>query len=226
MPTAHIASENLRELDALSALLAREGLVVESVSDVTALFARRDFDGAGCIVLNAPTDDSAVELTSRLREESCEALPVIVLSPRAAVSLAVEAMKRGAADFIEKPVDETRLIRAVREALELSHARAEETRRKRELAARFRTLSARERDVVDAVLGGRGNREVASQLGIKPRTVETHRSNAMSKLGARTLPDLVRIWLNLDAGRTRRSAHLDARFQHSETRCEMTFRGD
>ena len=72
--------------------------------------------------------------------------------------------------------------------------------------ARFRSLSARERDVVDAVLDGRGNREVAAQLGIKPRTVEIHRAKAMSKLGARTLADLVRIWLDVDENTARLSA--------------------
>jgi two-component system response regulator FixJ len=200
MPTVYIVAENLQERDPLAARLAREDVVVEAFPDLQAFLSHEALDEAGCVVLDCLSSGAVVEAMIRLRAAMFEALPVIVLSPRTAVPLAVRAMKEGAADFLEKPFEETRLIGSVRAALDGSRARAERARRKRELIVRYRTLSARERDVVDAVLGGRGNREVATQLGIKPRTVETHRSNAMNKLGARTLPDLVRIWLDLRAG--------------------------
>lgn len=198
MPTVSIIVEDAREREALGKLLAKEDFCVEVYSDISAFQGGRGGEAA-CLVLGVSDPKVVIDSIARLRAASPRP-SIVVLSPRAAVPLAVQAMKEGAADFLEKPVDSGLLIRAVRAALEAGGARSERTKHKRELIERFRTLSARERDVVDAVLGGSANHEVASRLGIKPRTVETHRSNAMNKLGARTLPDLVRIWLDLDAG--------------------------
>lgn len=191
------------ERDAIAQPLAAAACQVKSFQDVEAFFAEPELDPAGCIVVDLqPTD---VGVTRRLRAIR-EPLPIIVLSTRANVALAVQAMKEGAADVLQKPVDPEKLCITMRAALEASRAQSELARKTEELVSRFRTLSARERDVVDAVLGGCGNREVATHLGIKPRTVEIHRSNAMSKLGARNLADLVRIWLDVDANTARLSA--------------------
>jgi two-component system response regulator FixJ len=191
------------ERDAIYAPLSAESFKVEYCADVEAFSAVPDIDPSGCILIDPPAE--GVAPLARLQSIG-EPLPIIVLSDSADVALAVRAMKEGASDVVQKPIDPAQLRAAVSVALEKSRARVELAQRKKELYARFRSLSIRERDVVDAVLDGRGNREVASQLGIKPRTVEIHRSNAMNKLGARTLPELVRIWLDVDANTARLSA--------------------
>ncbi|WP_442754530.1 response regulator transcription factor [Methylocystis sp. JAN1] len=197
MPTVYVVAQDQTEREALAALLAREGRRLVLLADLLDFLGKERFAESGCVVICPPEASSVREMMMRLRTAMPDPVPVIVVAAKADVSLAVQAMKEGAADFLEKPVKDARLVASVRAAIEASRVRAERMQRKRELTARYRTLSAREKDVVDAVLGGRGNREVATQLGIKPRTVETHRSNAMTKLGARTLPDLVRIWLDL-----------------------------
>ncbi len=184
------------ERDAIATLLSDQAYEIKSYPDVAAFLAEAELEPVGCILADLQLTD--VSLMRRLRSIR-RPLPIILLSSRANVTLAVRAMKEGAADFLQKPIDPHALRASVRSALEDSRTRLERARRKQELLARFKSLSARERDVVDAVLHGCANREVALQLGIKARTVEIHRSNAMTKLGARTLPDLVRIWLDVDA---------------------------
>lgn len=200
MPTLYLVAEDQREQQALVAALTGEGVQIAVFQKVSDFLSHEGFDDVGCVVIYLPAPPTVLKSVLRLRAAMPKHLPVIVVAAKADVTLAVQAMKGGAADLLEKPVESPRLVASVLAALKVSRARAARARRKRELIARYQTLSARERDVVDAVLGGSGNREVASQLGIKPRTVETHRSNAMNKLGARSLPDLVRIWLDLDAG--------------------------
>ncbi len=183
------------ERDAIATLLSDQVSEIRPYADVSAFLAEALLEPPGCILVDMQPSDVAV-----MRElRTIRTLPIIVLSSRANVALAVRAMKEGAADFLQKPIDPEKLRAAVRAALDESRALLERARRKQELLERFESLSMRERDVVDAVLHGCANREVASQLGIKPRTVEIHRSNAMNKLGARTLPDLVRILLDVDA---------------------------
>lgn len=197
MPTVYVVAEEPGERQEIAALLAAENNPVAEFRDISAFLAQADYDSAGCVV--ADLHPAAGKVMSQLRAAQ-ESLPIVVVSECVNVALAVQAMKEGAADFIEKPIVGERLLASVGAALELSRTLVERARRKRELMARYRTLSVRERDVIDAVLEGRANREVAAQLGISSRTVETHRSNAMTKMGARTLPDLVRIWLDLDVG--------------------------
>lgn len=191
------------ERDAISSSLSSLPCKVECFPNVAALPAESDIDETGCVLIESQPEE--LDPMARLRAVA-KPLPTIVLSDCANVPLAVRAMKGGAADVVQKPIDPERLRAAVAAALAESRARVERAQRLTDLCARFRSLSARERDVVDAVLDGRGNREVAAQLGIKPRTVEIHRAKAMSKLGARTLADLVRIWLDVDENTARLSA--------------------
>jgi two-component system, LuxR family, response regulator FixJ len=196
MPTIYIIAEIQREQDAIAALVSQECRSLVAFRDVSAFLVDKDPSEPGCVILDLPRANAAA--LPQLRE-MLEPLPIIVISSHADVGRAVQAMKQGAADFLEKPIDRERLISAVRAGIECSRARMARARRKQELVARYDTLTLREKDVVGAILGGRPNREVASTLGIRPRTVETHRANAMVKLGARHLPDLVRIWLDLEA---------------------------
>jgi FixJ family two-component response regulator len=190
MPTVYLIAEDQDERAALTDVFRAPYWSVQDFDGLEALLRVPLVAGAACVVIVLPSGpDGAVR---RLRALS-RPPPVIVICARANVALAVRAMKEGAANVLEKPVDGARLLAATRAAIE--EARDEIDRACAMLArlALFDTLRPRERDVVEAVVDGFGNREVAARLGIKPRTVETHRANAMTKLGARTLVDLVRI---------------------------------
>ena len=123
------------------------------------------------------------------------AVPVIVITGHGDVALAVEALKAGAADFIEKPFDDEVLLGAIRSALA---RRVQDTRDEARLAAiraRLERLSAREREVLDRLVAGKPNKIIARELGISPRTVEVYRANVMTKMQADSLSELVRMAL-------------------------------
>jgi two-component system response regulator FixJ len=123
------------------------------------------------------------------------AMPVIVITGHGDVQLAVEAMKIGAADFIEKPFDDDVLLAAVKSALSRSEKDAEQAGERSKLVEKLNTLSNRERDVLEGLVAGKPNKIIAFDLGISPRTVEIYRANVMTKTGAGSLSDLVRMAL-------------------------------
>jgi len=125
-------------------------------------------------------------------------LPVIVMTGHGDIPLAVEAMKAGAVDFIEKPFDDERLLGAVRNALGLLARDRAEQQRNQEVAALLATLSERERQVLDGLLAGHPNKTIAYDLGISPRTVEIYRAHVMTKMKARSLSELVRMMVHAD----------------------------
>lgn len=125
-------------------------------------------------------------------------IPVIVITGGHEVQLAVQAMKAGAIDFLEKPVSGERLLDAVERALDLRARRAEAASARAEVDGRLARLTARERQVLELMIEGLANKEVAARLGISPRTAENHRARVMAKMQARSLAELVR--MSLSAG--------------------------
>lgn len=123
-------------------------------------------------------------------------LPVVVVTAHGDVSLAVQAMKSGAADFIEKPYDDEAILRAAGAALARGDEERARARAGAEAAARVATLTPREREVLEGLVAGQANKEIARSLGVSHRTVEIHRANLMEKLGARGLSEAVRIALS------------------------------
>lgn len=178
-----------------SAMLESEGFDVRKFGDFSDFLREADPDKCGCVIVDLEAPNAASGTAPPLLLAAEAPLPTIVMSPKADVALAVRAMKEGAFDFLEKPVERSALLAAVNAALATSRTQLARVRCMQELRARFDTLSAREKEVVDDILSGYGNKEIAERLGISARTVETHRANAMTKLGARTLADLVRAWL-------------------------------
>ena len=180
------------------ALLARSaGLEAASHTSAEAFLDAFDPETTGCVVTDARMPGmSGVELLRTLKARGLDA-PVIVITGQGAVGLAVEALKSGAADFIEKPFDDQIFLAAVRDAL----ARAERSAQRRHadaaLAQLAAQLSGREREVMDLVVDGLSSPAVAQKLGISVRTVETHRARVMEKMGARGLADLVRLAIRL-----------------------------
>jgi two-component system response regulator FixJ len=135
---------------------------------------------------------NGVELAGKLKERD-DTVPVIVITGHADVPLAIQAMKAGAADFIEKPFDDEAILAAIRKALNESTDDEQKQNERREVLDRLALLSARERQVVDGLVDGKANKVIAFDLDISPRTVEVYRANAMMKMQAKTLSDLVRM---------------------------------
>lgn len=137
---------------------------------------------------------SGVDLLRRLKELGL-GIPVIVITGHGDVQLAVEAMKAGAVDFLEKPFDDENLLASLKTALDRSARQSQREAEKSELLSRIATLSSRERDVLEGLVAGKANKIIAFDLGISPRTVEIYRANVMTKMLAKSLSDLVRMAL-------------------------------
>ena len=147
----------------------------------------------GCILLDIrmPGMDG-LEVQKALRDEGV-GLPVIIMTGHGDVTLAVQAMKAGAVDFIEKPFEKAVLLSAIEHGIERLKRSAAEVERADEAVVRLQALTPREREVLDGLAKGLPNKTIAYDLGISPRTVEIHRANVMSKLEVKSLSEALRI---------------------------------
>lgn len=195
----HVIDDDVDVRQSLAFLLSTAGLAVLVHESAVAFLAALPNAPGGCIVTDVrmPGMDG-LELQRRLRENKI-GLPVIVMTGHGDVSLAVEAMKAGAVDFIEKPFDDEILLSAIRSALVRHEQSAENEERRSEIRARLGLLSEREREVLGGLVAGKPNKIIAYDLGISARTVEVYRANVMTKMQADSLSELVRMVL-LDGG--------------------------
>lgn len=181
--------------DSLEFLLDCAGIRVRSFASADAfLLAWPPLSGA-CIVTDVRMPGtSGMELTEELKRRGATA-PVVMITGHADVPLAIQAMKAGVSDFIEKPFDDELLLSAIRRAVaEQAEGQVAQAERQAVLD-RIATLSSREHQVMDALVAGSANKVIASDLGISARTVEVYRANVMLKMQAKTLSDLVRMAL-------------------------------
>lgn len=191
----HVVDDDQAVRQSLSFLLASDGLPVRLHESATAFLANVAEAPSGCIVTDVRMPElDGIEFLRRLKARGF-ALPVIVMTGHADVPLAVEAMKEGAADFIEKPFDDERLLAAVRAALDNHQKKSQHDARTVDIQQRLRTLSERERQVLDGLVAGKANKVIAYDLNISPRTVEIYRANVMTKMRAASLSELVRLSL-------------------------------
>jgi FixJ family two-component response regulator len=176
----------------LARLLRSAGLAVESFASAGEFLDRNVYDGVGCIVLDVRMPDlDGMELQARLADEGLD-LPIVFLTGHGDIPMSVRAMKRGAFDFLTKPVDEEVLLTTVRQAL-LGHRAARVDRLEAEkLRARVDTLTPREKEVLRCVIAGARNRQIAHHLGIAEHTVKIHRGRAMKKLRVTAVTELVK----------------------------------
>ena len=190
----HVVDDDVAVRRSLAFLLATDGLAVR-VHESASAFLESVADPAGCIVTDVrmPGVDG-IEFLRRLRQRG-PMPPVIVMTGHADVPLAVEAMREGARDFIEKPFDDEVLLASVRSALAQAEREADRTAEHKAVRARLATLSERERQVLDGLVAGKANKVIGLDLAISPRTVEIYRANVMTKLEAGSLSELVRMAL-------------------------------
>jgi len=191
--TVHVIDDDDAVRDSLSMLLDASGFSVSAYASAAAFLEGLDSAPSGCVVTDVCMPEiSGLDLLRRLSDRLPQ-FPVIVLTGEADVPMAVEALKNGALDLIEKPYSGETIIAAVRQALTQLEVRSDRDSRRSEAAERLAALSAREREVLAGVVRGLSNKEVARELGISPRTVEAYRANLMMKMGADSLSDLVRM---------------------------------
>ena len=187
----HIVDDDEAVRQSLAFLLGSAGLTVRLYESAAAFLAGLSVVKKGCLITDVRMPEmSGIELLQQLRLKACN-LPAIVITGHGDVPLAVEAMKAGAVDFIEKPFDQEAILNAVRSAL--NRDSSEEGGDRALIAARLATLSERERQVLEGLVAGRPNKTIAQDLGISPRTVEVYRANLMTKMAARSLSELIRM---------------------------------
>ncbi|HWM48222.1 MAG TPA: response regulator FixJ [Xanthobacteraceae bacterium] len=193
--TVHVIDDDDALRDSLGFLLASAGIEAQTYDSATSFLAALPRDAHGCVITDVRMPGmSGIELLRELKSVA-PAMPVIVITGHGDVPLAVEAMKLGALDFIEKPFDDEALLASVRNALGRHEQDAKREAERANVIERLEGLSARERQVLDGLVLGHANKVIAFDLGISPRTVEIYRANVMTKMEASSLSDLVRMAL-------------------------------
>jgi two-component system response regulator FixJ len=186
----HIVDDDDAVRQSLAFLLSSAGLPVRLYDSASAFLAGLSTPQDGCLITDVRMPGmSGIDLLKALREKAYS-MPAIVITGHGDVPLAVEAMKAGAVDFIEKPFEEEAILTAVRRALEQG---SDENGDEIVVAAKLATLSERERQVLEGLVAGHPNKAIAHELGISPRTVEVYRANLMAKMQAKSLSELIRM---------------------------------
>ncbi len=191
----HVIDDDEALRESLAFLLRTANIEVRTYPSAVAFLDALPDARASCVITDVRMPGmSGIELLRRLQELKI-AMPVIVITGHGDVPLAVEAMKIGALDFLEKPFDDEVLLTSVRSALMRQDGETKRHTERAEIESKLAALSNRERDVLGGLVAGRANKQIAYDLGISPRTVEIYRANLMNKMQAGSLSDLVRMAL-------------------------------
>ena len=191
--TVFVVDDDKAVRNSLRWLIESVGLAVETFGSAREFLSAYDPECPGCLVADVRMPGmSGVELQAVLVERSVQ-IPVIFISGHGDGPMAVRAMKAGAEDFIEKPYSDQLLLDRIQQVIRVDAERRREARRRNEAHERYGLLTARERQVMDLVVDGRANKQIASQLNLSQKTIEVHRSQVMKKLQVQNVPDLVRI---------------------------------
>ena len=202
--TVYVIDDDASTRELLAWLMKRNAITCETFAEPRSFLKAYRAGGVGCLILDLHMPGmSGLDLQKMLKEQGV-GLPVIFLSGRADVPRAVEAVKSGAVDFVEKPFDYKRIVELVRECLARDEEAGRDREKRRALGERIAQLTQREREVMDRVVAGQMNREIAEQLDISIKTVEAHRAKIMEKLGLRSVQELVQAALEArEASRSR-----------------------
>jgi FixJ family two-component response regulator len=200
MRTVFLVDDDAGVRRSLSRVLREEGFEVQGYESAEAFLARRDTTARGCLVLDVMMpglDGLALQL--RLFENG-QAMPIVFLTGHGDIPMSVRAIKGGAADFLTKPVASETLIAAVRAAIEQDSAARQADDETAELVRRFASLTAREREVLAALVDGRLNKQIATDLGVVEQTVKFHRARIMARVRARTVAELMHMAARVGLG--------------------------
>jgi two-component system response regulator FixJ len=193
--TVHVIDDDDAVRESLTFLLRTAQIEVGSYPSAAAFLDALPNIRSSCVITDVRMPDvSGIDLIRRLKALKI-AVPVIVITGHSDVPLAVEAMKLGAVDFLEKPFNDDLLLTSVRSALKQQDGETRRQTERAEIESRLAALSNRERDVLDGLVAGRANKQIAFDLGISPRTVEIYRAHLMTKMQASSLSELVRMAL-------------------------------
>ena len=191
-PTIFIVDDDPSARNGLALLVRSAGWQCEAFASALEFLARPPFSGAGCLVLDVCLPGmTGIELRDLLAGDN-KSLPIVFLTGHGDLPMGVDAMKKGAVDFLQKPVDDEALLEAIRRALErhaTTLARQQEAER---IQGRLQQLTPREREVLEYVIGGWLNKQIAAELQIAERTVKIFRGNVMHKMGVNSVAELVR----------------------------------
>jgi two-component system response regulator FixJ len=191
----HIIDDDEAVREVLAFQLGSAGIDVKTYDSAAGFLKVAPTVQAGCIITDVRMPElSGIDLLRRLRELKVTA-PVIVITAHGDIPLAVEAMRMGAINFLEKPFDDDVLLASVRSALEKGDQDRTRQAERSSIQSRIAALSNRERDVLQGLVAGRANKHIAYDLGISARTIENYRANLMIKMQAASLSDLVRMAL-------------------------------
>ena len=191
-PLIHLIDDDEAVRSSLSLLISTIGLRAQTWADPEAFLAQFDRESVGAIVLDVRMPGiSGLTVLDRLVAEGVDQ-PVIMLTGHGTVEMCRRAFKAGAAEFLEKPVDDEALLEALQNAVRQHVKSRERHQADRAARERYALLSEREREVLGMIVAGLTNKDIARALVLSPRTVETHRSNLFAKLGAESLAQLIR----------------------------------
>ncbi len=192
-PTVFLVDDEAPVRRAVSRLLRAENFTVDAYASSEEFLQQADFKCPGCILLDmAMPGLSGLDLQRELAARDCH-LPIIFLTGRADVPMTVKAMKRGAADFLTKPVEDAVLLTAIRNALEKDRIERKRRLETADLRACLATLTPREREVLDQIVLGRLNKQVAADLGAAEKTIKVHRARVMEKMQVASIAELARL---------------------------------
>ncbi len=192
-PIIYVIDDDDAVRQSLEFLLRTAGHTVRSFESAKAFLEILPQLRSGCIITDVRMPDiSGIDLLRRVKQLDAD-IPVIMITGHGDISLAVEAMKLGAVDFLEKPFDDDQLLAALKATLSRDADLAERKAELSEINDKLAALSNRERQVLDGLVAGNANKTIAFDLGISPRTVEIYRANLMTKMAANSLSDLVRM---------------------------------
>ena len=196
-PCAYVVDDIELNREMVTGLLQSVGIRAVSFASGHSFLDAFEPELPGCILLDIRMPGmSGLDLQAELNRRGV-VLPVVMITAHADVPIAIQAMREGAYEFIEKPFDNRHLIGVVERAFGISEERLRSRAELDSIRSRHRTLSAREAQVLEAMVDGRLNKQIAFDLGISQRTVEVHRSNVMEKMHARSLAELVRMTIRM-----------------------------
>ncbi len=197
-PTVYIVDDDPDMRDSLRWLMSTVGLSVETYASADQFLTEFSPKGPGCLVFDVRMPGtSGLDLFEMLTARD-EGMPVIFITAHADVPMAIRAMKSGAVEFVEKPFNRQTLLEKIQRAIKDDIARRALLADRESIQARFRSLTDKEREVLDLIMGGRPNKAIASMLEITPRAVEMRRASLMKKLGTRSVVEMMRLALSIE----------------------------